>query len=142
MEDRQKYLQDKLKEFNRSYNALGHLNSYSDKQIKRQWKEESSRTQRQWQSIQSISDVTRYVNGFTGTVAQYKNIRGLFSDAYEMDLALYRAVNAIQKMAQCYDIDDFDFCNFSIDNIDKMFNTLYKGVEEMQKVNMHRAMQD
>ncbi len=142
MEDLQEYLKDKLSEFNKTYNAEYHLNSYFDRHIKSQWKEDYKRVQGQWQSVKSISDVQRYVNGFAATVKQYQNIKGLFSDAYDMDLALYKAVSAIQKMAQCYDFDDFDFHTFGKEDIDNMFAVLYQWLEEMKNVNMRRAMQD
>ena len=142
MEDLQEYLKEKLKEFNKAYNAEYHLNTYFDRELKRQWKSDYERTRGQWQSVKSISDVKRYVNGFVGAVKQYQNVKGLFSDAYDMDLALYRAVSAIQKMAQCYDIDDFDFQMFGKAEIDDMFNVLYEWLKEMQNVNIRRAMQD
>lgn len=142
MEDLQEYLRDKLSEFNKTYNAEYHLNSYFDRHIKSQWKDDYKRVQGQWQSVKSISDVQRYVNGFAATVKQYQNIKGLFSDAYDMDLALYKAVSAIQKMAQCYDFDDFDFHTFGKEDIDNMFTALYQWLEEMKNVNMRRAMQD
>ncbi len=142
MEDLQEYLKDKLSEFNKTYNAEYHLNSYFDRHIKSQWKDDYKRVQGQWQSVKSISDVQRYVNGFAATVKQYQNIKGLFSDAYDMDLALYKAVSAIQKMAQCYDFDDFDFHTFGKEDIDNMFAALYQWLEEMKNVNMRRAMQD
>lgn len=142
MEDLQEYLKDKLSEFNKTYNAEYHLNSYFDRHIKSQWKDDYKRVQGQWQSVKSISDVRRYVNGFAATVKQYQNVKGLFSDAYDMDLALYKAVSAIQKMAQCYDFDDFDFHTFEKEDIDNMFVALYQWLEEMKNVNMRRAMQD
>ena len=83
-----------------------------------------------------------YVNGFKATVKQYQDIQGIFTDAYDMDLALYRAVSAIQKMAQCYDIDEFDFHTYSKDNIDKVFLTLDECLDKMKNVNMQRVMQD
>lgn len=138
----QEYLEGKLTEFNNKHNAQSKLNSYSNRDIKRQWKEDSKRIYNQWLSVKSISDVKRFVNGFTGTVKQYENVKGLFSDAYDMDLALFKAVNAIQKMTQCYDIEDFDFHKFTKEDIDELFNTLYDGLEKMNNVNMHRAMQD
>lgn len=142
MEDLQEYLKGKLTEFNRTYNAEHHLNSYSDRHIKRQWKEDSKRTQGQWQSVNSISDVTRYVNGFAATVKGYQGIKGIYTDAYDMDLALFKAVSAIQKMAQCYDIDDLDFHTFSKEDIDDMFDALYNNLDAMKNVNLRRAMQD
>lgn len=142
MEDLQEYLKDKLSEFNKTYNAEYHLNSYFDRHIKSQWKNDYKRVQGQWQSVKSISDVQGYVNGFVVTVKQYQNIKGLFSDAYDMNLALYKAVSAIQKMAQCYDFDDFDFHTFGKEDIDNMFAVLYQWLEEMKNVNKRRAMQD
>lgn len=142
MNELQDYLKEKLNEVKKTYNAEYHLNSYFDRELKRQWKIDYERTRAQWQSVKSIADVKRYVNGFVGNVKQYKNVRGLFSDAYDMDLALYRAISAIQKMAQCYDMDDFDFRAFGKEEIDDMFSVLYKWIEEMRNVNMRRAMQD
>lgn len=52
------------------------------------------------------------------------------------------AVSAIQKMAQCYDFDGFDFYTFGKEDIDKMFCALYGNLEAMKNVNMRRAMQD
>lgn len=142
MEELQEYLKEKLIEFKKTYNVEYHLNAFSDRELKRQWKWDYERTRGQWQSVKSISDVKRYVNGFVGTVKQYQNIKGVISDAYDMDLALYRAVSAIQKMAQCYDMDDFDFHMFEKEDIDEIFDTLYQWLEEMKNVNMRRAMQD
>lgn len=142
MEDIQKYLQEKLAELNKTYDVEYHVNSYFDKYIKKQWKDDYERVRSQWQSVNSISDVVRYVNGFAATVKQYRNVKGLFSDAYDMDLALYRAVSAIQKMTQCYDMDDFDFHTYEKSDIDDMFTTVYVWLEEMKNVNMCRAMQD
>lgn len=142
MENLQEYLKEKLSDFSRIYNAQYHLNSYMDRHIKQQWKEDYKRTQGQWQSVRSVSDIQRFVNGFLGTVEQYENVKGLFTDAYDMDLALYKAVNAIQKMAQCYDVDDFDFHTFDKDDIDELFTILYSGLDRMKIVNMRRAMRD
>lgn len=142
MEELQEYLKEKLIEFKKTYNVEYHLNASSGRELKRQWKWDYERTRGQWQFVKSISDVKRYVNGFVGTVKQYQNIKGVISDAYDMDLALYRAVSAIQKMAQCYDMDDFDFHMFEKEDIDEIFDTLYQWLEEMKNVNMRRAMQD
>lgn len=138
----QEYLKDKLAEFNKVYNAEFRLYSYSNRDIKQQWKEDSKRIYNQWLSVKSISDVKRYVNGFIATVEQYENIKGYFSDAYDMDLVLYKGVNAIQKMAQCYDMEDFEFHKYRKEDIDKLFDILYDGLEKMKNVNMRRAMQD
>lgn len=142
MEDLQQYMQNKLNEFNKNYNAQYQLNSYMDGYIKKQWKLDEKRMHGQWLSVRSISDVQGYITGFLGTIKQYENIRGVHTDAYDMDLALYKAVNAIQKMVQCYDMEDFDFYTFDKRDIDGLFKELYDGVEKMKKVNMHRAMQD
>lgn len=136
----EQYIKNKLAEINSTYNVLGHLGRYSDKDIKKRWKEDEKRTYNLWLSVKSVSDVERFVNQFIATVKQFENINGLFQDAYVMDLSLYRAENAIQKMAQCYNDDEFDFETFKENDIDNMFNTLYEGIKSMEKVNQHRAM--
>ncbi len=88
-------MKEKLAEFNQLYNARYQLNSYTARHIKQQLKEDDRRTQSMWQSAKSVGDVQRYINAFLATVKQYENIRGVFTDAYDMDLALYRVVNAI-----------------------------------------------
>ena len=142
MNDLQVYLKERLADFNKTYNAEYHLNSYFDRHIKQRWKDDYERVRGQWQFVRSVSDVKGYVNGFVGTVKQYQNVNGLFTDAYDMDLALYKAVSAIQKMAQCYDFEDFDFHTFGKEDIDNVFTTLYQWLEEMKNVNMRRAMQE
>lgn len=142
MEDLQQYLKSKLDDFNKTYNVQQYLNSYTDKDLKRQWKYDCERAKGQWQDIKSISDAERCIDEFATTVERYQNIKGIFSDAYDMDLALYKAVLAIQKMAQCYEFDKFDFHTFGKNDIDNMFAMLYKWFEEMKNVNMRRAMQD
>lgn len=142
MEDLQEYLKKKLSEFNKTYNAEYHLNSYFDRHIKKQQREDYKRIQSQWQSVKSISDVRGYVNGFAVTVKGYQNVKDVFTDAYDMDLALFKVVSAIQKMAQCYDMDDFDFHTFSKEDIVDMFGALHKNLDAMKNVNMRRTMQD
>lgn len=142
MEDLQQYLRSKLDAFNKTYNVQQYLNSYTDKDLKHQWKYDRERVKGRWQDIKSISDVERCIVGFAATVERYQNIKGIFSDAYDMDLSLYEAVLAIQKMAQCYEFDNFDFHTFNKTDIDNMFVTLYKWLEEMKNVNMRRLMQD
>ena len=142
MENLQEYLKSRLSDFYQKYNVKAHLNAYTDREIKRQWKRDSQNIQQEWQNIKSLSDVERALNWFIGTVEQYENIRGIFSDAYDMDLTLYRATNAIQKMAQCYDFEKFDFNKCDKNGIDELFEKLYKGLDKMTNVNMRRAMQD
>lgn len=84
----------------------------------------------------------KYVNWFASTVARYENIKGIYTDAYDMDLSLYRAVYAIQKMALCYDNNNLNFHTFGKEEIDRMFSELYKALKEMQEINLCRAMQD
>lgn len=136
------YIKNKLRELNSIYNVEQHLNSYTNRHIKQQWNEDSKNVYKQWLSVKSISDVEIFINGFIGTVKQYENVNGVFTDAYDMDLALYKVVNAIQKMAQCYDSHDFNFHTLNTNDIDEIFSTLHDGLNRMNNVNMHRAMQD
>ena len=142
MEDIQEYLQVKLREFNKRYNVENQLNMYFDREIKRRWKRDHQRASNQWQYIKSVSDVQRYINGFIGTVKQYQNIRGVFTDSYDMDLALYKAILSIRKMTQCYDFDGFDFSTYGKKEVDEMFDVLYEWLDKMNNVNIRRAMQD
>lgn len=144
MNELEQYLTDELDKFNKTYDARYHVSRYMDKDLQRRWKKDQKSIDQYWQSIKSIDDVQRSVNIFIGTVESFENVsRGFIEDAYNMDLALYKAVTAIHKMKQCYDMaNDFDFYQFGKDDIDQMFETLYSGLKRMEKVNMNRAYQD
>lgn len=145
MENLQDYLKEKISEFNRKYDVEHSLEYFAtvNKDIKRRWKEDSVRIKSQWQYIKSISDVMLCVDGFIGRVDYFKDKKGIREDAYNMDLELYKAISAIRKMAQCYDLDDkFDFHTFNRTDIDNLFSILYNGLKDMKDVNMRRAMQD
>lgn len=144
MNELQQYLENELNKFNKIYDARYHVSRYMDKDLQRRWKKDQKSIDRYWQSIKSTDDVRQSVNIFIGTVESFENVsRGIIGDAYDMDLALYKAVTAIQKMTQCYDMsNDFDFYQFGKEDIDKMFETLYSGLKRMEKVNMNRAFQD
>lgn len=145
MENLQNYLKEKILEFNKKYNVEQSLQYRStvDKEIKRRWENDYKYIRNQWQYIGSISDVMSRVDNFTGRVNYFKDKRGFYEDAYDMDLELYKAILAIRKMAQCYDIEDkFDFYMFGKDDIDNLFSTLYNGLKDMENINMRRSMQD
>lgn len=144
MNELQQYLKNELNKFNKIYDARYHVSRYMDKDLQRRWKKDQKSIDQYWQSIKSTDDVRQSVNIFIGTVESFENVsRGIIGDAYDMDLALYKAVTAIQKMTQCYDMsNDFDFYQFGKEDIDKMFETLYSGLKRMEKVNMNRAFQD
>lgn len=142
MEDVQSYLKNKLEAFKQKYNAEDKLNFYCDKELKRKWKVDQGKAKNQWQYINNVEDVKNYINGFIGQVEQYQNIRGIPEDSYYMDLALYKAILAISKMAQCYESNKCDFDSCGKEEIDEIFDTLYHWLEEMNNVNMRRMMQD
>lgn len=142
MEDVQEYLKNRLNEFKQGYNAEYKLNSYCDKELKRRWKVDREKAKNQWQYINSVEDVRNYISGFIGQVEQYQNIKGIPTDTYDMDLALYKVNLAISKMAQCYESNKCDFDSCGKEEIDEIFDTLYHWLEEMNNVNMRRMMQD
>lgn len=142
MEDVQAYLKNKLEEFKKKYNVEYRLNFYADKELKRQWKIDKEKTKNQWQYINNVEDVISYIDGFIAKVEQYQNIKGIPSDSYDMDLALYKAILAISKMTQCYESNKCDFDSCGKKEIDEIFDTLYHWLEEMDNVNMRRMMQD
>lgn len=138
------YVKDKLAEFNTQYNVKYKLDSCwdNDREIKKQWKKDREKIRLQWQEVNSISDVKTLIERYASTVKRYKNIRGVYTDSYDMDLALYKVVSALQKMARCYDIEALGFNKCSKEDIDDIFDNLYKILAEMEDVNMCRAMQD
>lgn len=142
MEDVQSYLKNKLEAFKQKYNAEDKLNFYCDKELKRKWKVDQGKAKNQWQYINNVEDVKNYINGFIGQVEQYQNIKGIPADSYYMDLALYKAILAISKMAQCYESNKCNFDSCGKEEIDEIFDTLYHWLEEMNNVNMRRMMQD
>ena len=109
---------------------------------KKQWKKDREKIRLQWQEINSIFDVKTLIERYASTVKRYKDIRGVYTDSYDMDLALYRVVSAFQKMAQCYDYKELGFNECGKEEIDSLFDRLYQIFDDMEDVNMHRAMQD
>ena len=142
MSEMRDYLKSRLDEFIRNYNVENKLNTCWDKDLKRQWKRDSDEVRSQWKNINSVADVQRYVDWFASTVARYENVKGIYTDAYDMDLSLFRAIYAIQKMAASYDNEKLDFHTFGKDEIDRLFSELYRVLKEMKEVNLRRAMQD
>lgn len=142
MADLQKYINDKLQKFIQVYDVEGSLNLYNDKDLKRMWKKDSLKIKNQWQDIKCYMDVKEAVDSYVATVSRFQNIPGVLEDAYMMDIALYKAINAIKKMRQCYDSATFDFEEQSKENIDYLFDQLNFGEKLMQDINMRRLMQD
>lgn len=83
-----------------------------------------------------------YIERYASIVENYQKIRGVYTDSYNMDLALYRVISALQKMAQCYDYETLGFNECSEEEIDALFDRLYQVFNDMEAVNMRRAMQD
>lgn len=144
MSELQNYLKTKLNDFSQTENVLYRLNAYCeyDRELKRQWKRDREEIRNQWQDISSVAVVQECMRGYAATIERYKNIKGIYSDAYDMDLALYRVVSAISKMAQCYDMERFDFHTYGKEEIDNLFVELNRLLKEMNDVNLRRAMQD
>ena len=120
------YVKDKLAEFNTQYNVKYKLDSCwgNDREIKKQWKKDREKIRLQWQEINSIFDVKTLIERYASTVKRYKDIRGVYTDSYDMDLALYRVVSAFQKMAQCYDYKELGFNECGKEEIDSLFDRL------------------
>lgn len=144
MNDIKNYIIDKLTEFNDKYNVKHKLDSCwgNDKDMKRQWKRDCENVRLQWQDVNSVSDVKMYIERYASIVERYQNIRGVYLDSYYMDLALYRVISALQKMAQCYDYEALGFNGCNKEEIDALFDRLYQVFSDMEDVNIRRAMQD
>lgn len=138
------YLDKKIADFKKYYNVQHHLSTYcnNDCDLNRRWKKDFNQIQNQWQDISSISKMQEYVDMYSSIVERCNDAKGIFIESYDMNLALYRAIKAIEKVANCYDRDGFDFNEFGQDEIDKLFAKLYYWTKEMQNISFRRSVQD
>lgn len=88
----------------------------------------------------SINDVFDYVDRYVASVEREEKLNVTYLDIYDTDLALYRAMYAIRKMAQCYDNPNCDFNTFGKDEIDSLFNKLEKTYNRMKQELLRRTM--
>lgn len=135
------YLDSKLNEFKREHNVHAKLNRY-DGDEKRRWKRDYERTRDLWKEINSVADVKEYIERYVVMVEREEQLRTNDLYTYDIDLALYRAVYAIQKMVHSFDMEGFDWNNLEKEAIDALFSELYNSVEKMKNTITRRASWD
>lgn len=139
MSDVSNYIKNKLNQFCKEHDVPGKLNRY-DGELQRQWKHDRDRTKMLWQEIMTESDVHDYIDRFVSSVEREANLNTLCLETYSTDLALYRAVYAMEKMAQCYNNKNCQFNTIDINAIDIMFNKLEQAHQKMKDELMRRTM--
>lgn len=135
------YIRFKLNDFEKEHAVLNTSNIY-DGDIKRQWKNDSEEIHGSWKDINSISDVYSYIDSYVYSVEREGNLKTLCLDTYDTDLALYRAIYAIEKAVCCFDNKDLDFNTLDKESIDILFTKLNNAYKKMQDIIMRRTMYD
>ena len=129
------YLESKLLELKRFYNAEHSLNNYCGNDLKRQWNKDREEVKKQWETVMSMDDIQKYVDAYDIVVDRY--LSNLGADVYCVNLTLFKLTYAIEKMVSCYDNDRCDFHFNGIEEIDNWFAVVHKQIESM-KSEMHR----
>lgn len=133
------YLEIKLDKFNKEHDVLGKLSRY-DGDLKKRWKQDYNNRESVWRNVNSVDDLHSYIDRYTCAVEREKANKSLSLDTYEVDLALYHAIYAIQKAIHCFDMNAFDFNSLSYDDIDDLFWKITKSVNEMKDILICRTM--
>ncbi|MBQ8322226.1 MAG: hypothetical protein IJX92_07670 [Clostridia bacterium] len=129
------YLESKLLELKRFYNAEYFLNNYCGNDLKREWNRDREEVKKQWATVMSMDDIQKYVDAYDIVVDRYLTNSGV--DIYYVNLTLLKLTYAIEKMTYCYDNDRCDFHFNDIEEIDSWFAKLHEQIESMQS-KMHR----
>lgn len=129
------YLESKLLELKRLYNAEHFLNNYCGNDLKREWDRDREEVKKQWANVMNMDDIKKYVDAYDIVVDRYLTNSGV--DIYYVNLTLFKLTYAIEKMTYCYDNDRCDFHFDDIEEIDNWFAVVHKQIESMQS-EMHR----
>lgn len=134
------YINGKLEEFNRKCCIHNKLNSY-DGDYKKRWKRDYNDIKNSlWREIMSATDICEYVDRYIYSVEREISSNNTYLDIYDIDLALYRAVYAIQKMACCYDNNNCDFSSFDKSQIDALFEKLNIAYDKIKNEIFRRSI--
>lgn len=126
------YIKKKLEDF---YEKCGNIESKLDRYddiYQKQWKRDKDDISKNlYQQITSTSDVIQYIDYFLASVEREKSLSVLNLDIYDVELALYKAVYALEKMANHYDNNK---CSFSIDEkqVDELFDKMEQAYTDMK----------
>ena len=137
MSEMKDYLESKLNEFNSKHNVHAKLNRY-DGDEKKRWKRDYERTRNLWQEVNSVADVKDYIDRYVFLVEQ-EELKTTDLYTYDVDLALYRAVYALQKMVHCFDMVGFNWNHLGKETIDDLFSEMYNSVEKMKNIITRRT---
>lgn len=140
MSDVSNYIKNKLNEFCRAHDVLGKLNRY-DGDLQKRWKKDREKTKMLWQEILTETDVHNYIDKFVYSVKREVRLNTSCLETYDTDLALYRAVYAIEKMANCYSNEKCQFDVININMVDVMFEKMEQAYNELKNELMRRTMQ-
>lgn len=135
------YLESKLLELKRFYNAEHFLNNYCGTDLKRQWNKDREEVKKQWATIMSMDDIKKYVDAYDIVLERYLHTNSGVDDYY-VNLTLLKLSCAIEKMAYCYDYDNCEFHFSNIEEIDNLFAKLHNQIESMQNEMHRRSMAD
>ena len=135
------YLKIKLDEFEKEHSPYSKLSRY-DGDLKKRWKQDYSQRETVWRNVNTVADLYRYIERFVCATEQEVALQTRNLDTYEVDLALFYVTYAIQKAIHCYKMKISDFYTLSNDDIDKIFDRLYKRVSDLKDTVMRRAMWD
>ena len=139
MSDVSNYIKSKLNEFCREYDVPGKLNKY-DGDLQKRWRRDREKTKMLWQEIITESDVHSYVDSVVYSVKREVSLNTSCLETYDTDLALYRAVYAIEKMATCYNNLNCQFDMIDISIVDSMFEKMEQAHHELKDELMRRTM--
>lgn len=126
------YINKKLEDF---FQKCGNIESKLDRYddiYQKQWKRDKDDISKKlYQQITTVSDVIQYIDHYVGSVEREKSLKVLNLDIYDVDLALYKAVYALKKMANQYDNIK---CNFNIDvkQVDEIFAKMEQAHKDMK----------
>lgn len=135
------YLNNKLSELKNRYNAESFLKTFCATDLKRQWEKDYKEVKNLWATIVNMDDVQKYIDAYDVVVNRYlKTNSGI--DTYYVNLILFKATYAIDKMVNCYDNNKCDFHFSNTTDIDSWFEKLYKLIDIMNNELNRRAMAD
>lgn len=134
-----KYINDKLSELKRYYNAKDSLITYCGNDLKHQWQKDYKEVTDLWKSIVNMNDVEKYFCEYENSVNRYIDSKSCV-DYYYVNLSLYKLTYSIEKMAACYDNDRYDFHFNNMAEIDELFEKLYKQISIMQDETLRRSI--
>ena len=143
------YINNVISNIEGSYNPEVEIKRFTDPEIKREWSSLQQRRNIEWEQIKNIDDVYRLIDVFKNTVESINQIpfgNLHVQDKYEMDVALYRVLQGLRKIAKLKGtITLFQpewVRSISESEIDNMAETIITTINKMKSISVRKAMQD